>query len=110
MVMLRILLLLRFLNMGQCQTIKVGHVEYTTATLSQGIMEAKAAFRFAEKRLRDEKIIPKSIKFKFAWEPADSAQKSTGAAANLYYKRNYSDWIIGPAISTCKFLFYHYGS
>lgn len=100
-------MILIFSLMGgtQCQLIKVAHIHYTTADLPNGRMEAKAAFELAEKRLRNEKKIPDSINFSFAWEPADTPEISTGAAAKLYYLRNHSDWIIGPGNSNGKFFF-----
>ncbi len=100
--MLRTIATLLFVDFGQFQTIKVAHIEYTTAQLKNGQMEALAAFRLAEKRLHDEKISPKSINFSFAWEPVDAPENSPGVAAHLYYVKNHSDWIIGPSNSNGK--------
>lgn len=100
---MRIVVLLLSLDVVYSQNIKVGHIEYTTADLASGQMEAKAAFLLAEKRLRSENLIPNSITFSFAWEPADNPDFCAGGAAILHHIRNNSDWIIGPQDSTGSF-------
>lgn len=96
---------LLFPNVAHLQLIKVAHVQWSAADLPKGRFESLAAFLFAEKRLRDEKIIPSSINFDFAWEPADDPPEigSPGAVAKLHYVQNHTDWIIGPMFSTGKF-------
>lgn len=107
---------LLFQDVAHLQLIKVAHIEWRAVDLPRGRIESLAAFLLAEKRLRDEKIIPTSINFDFVWEPVESPKEITcpGAAARLYYRKNHTDWIIGPTGSTgtlssvcCDFCLFH---
>ncbi len=102
LILIFVLQIFLLLGLGQFQIIKVAHIEYTTADLPIGQMQAMASFKLAEKRLRNEKIIPNSITFSFAWQPTDIPEDSPAAAAYLYYVRNHSDWIFGSWNSNGK--------